>query len=451
MRAMRSVLILGSILLAVGHRAQAPVQELPRGQVVPRVACSGDPAHAYALYLPSSYTPERRWPLVLCFDPAGNGERAVRFLQGAAEAYGYIALGSNDSRNGPSEPILAAQAALWKEARSRFAVDPAQVYGAGFSGGARAALRLALDHPGGVAGVICCGAFLPMDRSLPRSPGFVLFCIAGTEDFNLLEFRKVEKDLARGSSARWFEMFVGGHRWPDPALGLEAIEFMRTVAMRRGQIPPDGAFLAGFVEARNREVAALRASDALLPALWKARQTGELFKGVPGADAAAAEAAALAADPQVAARLELERRLEDGLDRLSLCETLPEYEREMSAIQKLGVGSEWASARSVWALAVFARGLNGPASQAYRSGDFRTCSALYQLAFKADPKDFLSAYNAGCALARLGQRKEALAWLRKAVEAGLSDASLLERDPDLKALRADPEFQSLLASPGLRR
>jgi tetratricopeptide (TPR) repeat protein len=451
MRALESVLVLGSLLLAGGLRAQTPARDLPRGQVVPRVACAGDPAHSYALYLPSTYTPERRWPVVFGFDPAGNGERAVRFLQDAAETYGYIVLGSNDSRNGPPEPILAAQAALWREARTRFAVEPAQVYGVGFSGGARAALRMALDHPGAFAGVICCGAYLPMDRGLPRSPGFALFCIAGTEDFNLLEFRKVEKDLARGSSARWFELFVGGHRWPDPLLGREALEFMRTVAMRRGQIPSDGAFLAGLVEGRNRDMAVLKASGALLPALWKARQTGELFRGLPGADAAAAEAAALAADPQVVARLELERRLEAGLERLSLCETLPEYEREMSSIQKLGLGSEWASARSAWALAVFARRLDGPASQAYRSGDFRTCSALYQLAFRADPKDFLAAYNAGCSLARLGQKKEALGWLRKAVDAGLSDASLLERDPDLKTLRADPEFQSILALPGLRR
>ena len=80
------------VLLAITFFAGTTLlaQDLPRGQVVPRVACTAAPAFSYALYLPSNYTPERRWPVVFCFDPAGAGERPVHLLEKAAEAYGYI-------------------------------------------------------------------------------------------------------------------------------------------------------------------------------------------------------------------------------------------------------------------------------------------------------------------------------------------------------------------------
>src|SRR5215213_5363508 len=50
-----------------------PAEELPRGRVVERVATAKDLAQTYALYLPSNYSPARRWPVLYCFDPGARG------------------------------------------------------------------------------------------------------------------------------------------------------------------------------------------------------------------------------------------------------------------------------------------------------------------------------------------------------------------------------------------
>ena len=47
-------------------------------------------------------------------------------------------------------------------------------------------------------------------------------------------------------------------------------------------------------------------------------------------------------------------------------------------------------------------------------------------------------------------QESALGWLRQVVEAGWADAELLEKDPDLKSLRNDPEFEALVAELGTR-
>ena len=53
-------------------------------------------------------------------------------------------------------------------------------------------------------------------------------------------------------------------------------------------------------------------------------------------------------------------------------------------------------------------------------------------------------YNAGAMHSRLGHVDAAMAWLEKAVAAGLVQPSQYTSDPDLAAVRADPRFAALM-------
>jgi hypothetical protein len=70
------------------------VRELQVGTVVPKVVCAAQPEQSYALYLPSSYTREKHWPIIYAFDPDALGSRPVQLMKDAAERYGYIVVGS---------------------------------------------------------------------------------------------------------------------------------------------------------------------------------------------------------------------------------------------------------------------------------------------------------------------------------------------------------------------
>ena len=109
--------------------------DLPTGGFSPRVACLSDPEQSFALYLPSGYRPGRPNPILYCFDPGGNGSIPVALFREGAEKFGWIVVGSHNSRNGPWEVILRAARTLWLDTHARFAVDDARVYAAGFSGG----------------------------------------------------------------------------------------------------------------------------------------------------------------------------------------------------------------------------------------------------------------------------------------------------------------------------
>src|ERR1044071_9122925 len=194
-RSIHKTLIGVAILMCACLSARAghlPAQELTRGTVIEKVVCRSDAQQSYALYLPTSYAPGKRWPILYCFDPAARGAVPVGRFKDAAEQYGYIVIGSNNSRNGPSDTLTILNAML-NDTHARFAIDDRRLYTAGFSGGARVAS--AVGHSLDIAGVIACGGGFPTNLAPSRATPFVLFGTAGTEDFNYPEMRQLARTL----------------------------------------------------------------------------------------------------------------------------------------------------------------------------------------------------------------------------------------------------------------
>jgi predicted esterase len=209
-------------LILFGLTASAVAESQPAGRIIDRVVCEADAEQSYALYLPSKFTPDRQWPVIFAFDPRARGRIPVERFQPAAEKYGYIVAGSNNSRNGPWEPNTVAVRAMTEDVQARFPIDSKRVYTSGFSGGARVAMQVALST-GKIAGVIAAGAGFP-DARPRRTVHFAVFGVAGTEDFNYLEIRQLERELR---SPGRFSYPAAGHAWFSTEVAMDAIEWMQ--------------------------------------------------------------------------------------------------------------------------------------------------------------------------------------------------------------------------------
>ena len=208
----------------------------PAGKISDDIKCAAEPSQSYALYLPSNYSPDRLWPVILAFDPGARGRVPVERYQAAAELYGYIVAGSNQSRNGAWSVSEAAIQAMSRDVGDRFAVDDKRVYTAGMSGGARVAMAVALSSPR-IAGVIASSAGFP-DSKPRKSVGFVVFGTAGSEDFNYMEMRQLDRAL---TSPHRLRIFNGGHVWLSSELAVEAVEWLELQAMKSGRLARDEA------------------------------------------------------------------------------------------------------------------------------------------------------------------------------------------------------------------
>ena len=132
---------------------------LPAGRVIQRITSRADTSQRYALYLPSSFTCDRQWPVLFLLDPRGRALIPMQRFRAAAERLGYIAISSyNTLSDGPAEPNYSAMNAMLADVQRSLPVDSRRFYLAGFSGTARFAWDMNAQLTGSIAGIIGAGA-----------------------------------------------------------------------------------------------------------------------------------------------------------------------------------------------------------------------------------------------------------------------------------------------------
>jgi len=273
-------------------------QELTRGEIVDDVQCRNDAAQHYALYLPSYFDRSRQWPVILAFDGAGHGREGVARYRAAAERYGYVVAGSNNSHNGPWNVGLDAAAAMTADVKQRFPVDPKRIYTAGLSGGARVAIMVAQNSPE-IAGVLASSA--GYSTAFHKSERFPFFGSAGTEDFNYKEMRAVDKLM---TSPHHVEVFEGGHAWLPSDMATRGVEWMEIQGMKSGLRPRDESLVA---ELFSKRMTHAEAQSAALARMRELKQVAADFEGLRDISKVSESAAALERRPEVAAALRAEQ------------------------------------------------------------------------------------------------------------------------------------------------
>jgi hypothetical protein len=303
-------------ILALSARAE----DLPKGQIIDDVLCAARSGQRYALFIPSNYSPQRAWPVILAFDPRANGRSPVAAYQAAAERYGFIVAGSKNSRNGPPDVSLNAAQAMLDDVNSRFSTDPKRIYLAGQSGGARFSMDLAMGS----------GFAREPQKNLP----FPVFGTAGTEDFNNLEMHTFDRIL---TSPHHVAIFEGGHTWLLSELAVEAVEWMEVQAMKSGRRGRDEALLNKIFEIRKAKAAAQTDAKSAYLA-WTALATD--FAGLKDVSEFSKRAAALEQQKDVQDALKKDLADEQREDRLlkelgQLEYVLPDPRERISALAQL--------------------------------------------------------------------------------------------------------------------
>jgi predicted esterase len=294
--------------LAGPARAQAPGDTLPRGRVLERVTSTADTSRHYALYLPSRWSPDERWPLLVLIDPGGRALAPIERYRAAAERRGWVLMSGWEVGNGDAAKMERNDVtldAMLADAQQRLSMDPRRLYFGGFSGMARYSWMVARTLDGNVAGVIGSGAGFPQApmlwmASLRDARPFAFFATTGSTDFNLDEVSAVDSMLDATAFPHRLARFEGGHQWPPEEVAAQALDWMQLQAVQSGTAPRDTAFVdsmwaAGVARARALEQAG-RGADALR----EYRALLSDFQGLHDVSAAQARVSALGADPAVA-------------------------------------------------------------------------------------------------------------------------------------------------------
>ncbi len=433
----------GLLLVLAGAASGA---EIPRGQIIEKVICLADPDQSYAAYLPSNYDPGRNWPILYCFDPGARGRLPVERFQPGAEKYGYIVVGSNNSRNGPWAPTLAAINAISRDTSARLALDDRRVYTAGFSGGARVASSIGLA--GAAAGVIACGGGFPIGEK-PRKVQFAFFGFSGRDDFNYIELRRLDRDLDSLGAAHRIAVFDGGHEWPPATVVTQAIEWLELQAMRAGTRPRDEAVIQSILRARLSGVDSLAVADACL----EMQAIASDFKGLAATADIEKKAAELAGSREVR---EWNRRERDQeirqIEATNAVFALVE-ENALGDLRNTIAGwrkkAEAAADSPERRLA--RRVLQGSYVQGFETvrdlferKDYRRAAATLEMMAGVHPERAQTYYDLARARAFSGDRKKALAALKQAAAMRFAGLSRAPDEPAFAPLLNDAAFRDIV-------
>ena len=304
-------LVPGLAVLVAAPAAQQ-TRPLEPGVVHARVSPLGDPSRGYALFLPASYTPDRKWPVLFAFDPMARGELPVELVRGVAESHGYIVAGSLDARNGPMAPQVDAARIMMQDVAARLSIDPARVYVTGFSGAARLAVMLATLCKSCITGVLAHGAGYPPGVEPARDTAFDYFGTVGDADFNYAEAVRLHEQLDGLGIPNRLRIFEGPHGWAPPEVWEQAFDWLELRAMQRGLRAKDDGFVSAQWRAGLERAGQFERAGEGHPAWYEYEKLAKELAGLTDAGHARHRAEALRRDPDVE---RARRRERDDLDR----------------------------------------------------------------------------------------------------------------------------------------
>jgi predicted esterase len=446
---------------AASHAAQ----DLQTGVVISKVVCAAHAEQSYALYLPSYYTPGRRWPIVYVFDPLARGDVPVELMKGAAERYGYIVAGSNNSQNGPWKPQIEAAQAVSEDTQARLMIDARRVYFAGLSGGARFAAALA-QRCGCAAGVLLNSAgFTPAAAAGPDG-SFSVFATAGTTDFNRGEVVDMDGKLGALHYFHAFREFDGPHEWAPASVMNEGFAWLRLMAMKSGREKIDAAFVSEQISAAQTRAKKLELGGDIYGGWKEYLQAADTFDGLGDVAEFRQRAAALKKEKAVRDGAKRERQEFDeqmrmsagissglaslGQDSSNRLDARNDLERQIAELR--GRAEHEKNPREA---RVMQRALAGIFVEAIEAGNGRfdakdnsLARTYFELALDAQPDSVWALDLLAIARAADGDRKGTFEALRRAKEKSKDVAAFcawLKDEPMLAKFRDTPEFRALLA------
>ena len=202
--------------------AASPDADVPVGVIHHR----GTDKHAdYSLYVPESYSPRQKWPLIICLHGAGGrGDTYIWSWLRAAKSKGYMLLSpkSVDVTWSVLRPPLdvGSITSMFEEVCDAYSVDKSRVFLSGLSDGGTFTYLFGLRSAEMFAGIApIAGDFHPiMDGMLRQEQGkdLPIYIVHGVHDtiFPVVSIRQGHQLLARlGYNSTYEELADWGHAY----------------------------------------------------------------------------------------------------------------------------------------------------------------------------------------------------------------------------------------------
>jgi hypothetical protein len=250
----------------------------PTGKLIKNIICKNDASQSYALYIPETGN-NHALPIIYFFDPHADGSLPLIKYKQLAEKFGFILIGSNNSKNGNDYSMAEnIWQHLFTDTKTRVNMDASRIYVCGFSGGAKVAGYLALNHTE-IKSVIANSAALP-DGTPASDFNFSFTGIAGDGDMNMTNVISFCSDLDKTNTRHRVILFNGKHEWAPETTMNTAFEGLVLDAMHSKQTPVDNNFIKNYIAESKKRIDGFIAENNLIKANNECRLSINMLDGL---------------------------------------------------------------------------------------------------------------------------------------------------------------------------
>ena len=433
-------------------RQKHPKMVFPAGQVIKSVACESDTTIRYALYLPAKYDTSGSYPVIFFFDAEARGELAVSRLKNIAGKLGYIVIGSLNSKNGlPPEQYDYIAGKLFDDASNKLSVDGRRLYTAGFSGGARQAMLLALKRTD-ITGVIGCSAGMPQwDQQLPSS--FFYIGIAGKKDFNYSEMANLELQLAGSPLPHQFLYLDGIHEMPSSDEFSEVVTLLQINAIKTCLASRNDTLVNDFIKVTEKKIEKLTQRKLLVDAVHSYAMLVNQLDGLTNVagfkkkmDELEKSSQFVLAGKQKEKADADERNLQQSYSQAFSGQDMNWWRKAISGlqVQSKSIANPYEALMKKRVLAYIALMAHMNYDAAVKQNATAKQKDFLDIKVLAEPEIPMGYYLQSVFYSRAGNQQEAAKMIRKAVSLGFQDEPKLVSEPLLAFIKSSPEYPKLL-------
>lgn len=423
---------------------------LTSGTINRDIKCGNTAEETYDLYLPSSFSKDKAWPVIIAFDPQGDGGLPLENYKDLADEYGYVLAGSNYSKNGMEmQSVQQHYNRLTADLAQKVNINRDRFYLIGFSGGAKAATYCGLGDEA-VDGIVACGA--ATNFQVPKRQ-LLYAAIAGKGDFNSLGMFYGYLAMDKTTLPYTFHYFDGKHEWPPKETIENTFRWFELDAMKNGLLETDKQKVSTWLHDSETNLGKITGLGNPLEFETAYKNLIKMYDGVADVSSYKEALARMKKSGKSASAIkqfeanfsEEEGRKSNYMKAIGSMD-LKWWQTEIASLKSRaenGKGEDHYSAqRALGFLGLLTYMQASSYINVHKDAEATKLVGIYLL---AEPENPEAHYLNAILLARKGNDKEAITSLKKAVEFGFNDKVRLMKEVDFEKLKSGNDFQKLLS------
>jgi tetratricopeptide (TPR) repeat protein len=378
--------------------------------------------------------------------------KPVTLFKSEAEKYGYIVVGSNNSKNGTPWPTTNSfYNSVMVDVNERFSIDKNRIYTVGFSGGSRVASTIAIQN-GGIAGVVGFSAGFP-NLNQPISNKFDYLGVCGNADFNYNEMNELDKNLESIKFNHFLLVFNGKHEWPSQELIPDIFYWLEFCAYRNKLAIPNNSTIKAFIDKSEKEIGDFKLKDNQFGEYKVISKLTRFLDGVSEIDSYKTKFTELEKSTAVQNELKLieldiakEKTLQGNYMKAMNANDSKWWTNEVGRINNLIRQNKNERECLIYKriLSFLSIGAYSYSNNALKSGQLEKAQNFITIYLLVDPENSEAPYFQAELFAIKNENDKALQSLESAIKLGFNDINRIQTDSSFSRLSTTQAFSNLI-------